>query len=83
MLRWMSAGCALSVLLFTADRDMAQSSAGAMADLVALRDKVGNPDTRTRVDALQRVWSIALGSPDTQPWRAARTRAFIWPRSIC
>ncbi len=34
----------------------------SLAELIALKSKVGNAETRVRVDALHQVWSIALGS---------------------
>ena len=37
-----------------------------MGELVALKGKVGSPDTRTRVEAFHRVWSIALASTDSE-----------------
>jgi hypothetical protein len=41
----------------------AQSSLGAqLAELGSLKDKVRSADTRTRVDAFHRAWSIALNS---------------------
>ena len=33
-----------------------------LAELTRLKEKVGDPDTRTRVDALHRVWAIGLAS---------------------
>ena len=66
MLRWNAAGCGLSVLFFAAASVMAQSTVAPLAELVSLRDKVGNADTRVRVDALHRVWSIALGSANSE-----------------
>lgn len=44
----------------------AQSTLGAqLAELNNLKDKVKNPDTRTRVDAFHQVWTIALASENT------------------
>ena len=58
---------ALSVILLSVVSAAAQTSAvGQLAELVALNDKVGNADTRVRVDALHRVWSIALASSDSE-----------------
>jgi hypothetical protein len=37
-----------------------------MADLIALKDKVGNADTRVRVEALHRVWTLALATGDSE-----------------
>ena len=57
----------LSMALLTAGVASAQSSAvGQMAELISLKDKVGNADTRVRVDALHRVWSLALASGDPE-----------------
>ena len=42
-----------------------QSNTGAqLAELNSLKDKVKDPDTRTRVDAFHRVWTIGLASDD-------------------
>jgi len=40
------------------------NSASTMADLIALKSKISNPDTRTRVDAFHRAWVIASSSSD-------------------
>ena len=57
----------LSVVLLSVVSAAAQTSTvGQLAELVALKDKVGNADTRVRVDALHRVWSIALASSDSE-----------------
>lgn len=57
----------LSVALLTTGLASAQSSAvGQMAELISLKDKVGNADTRVRVEALHRVWSLALASGDPE-----------------
>ena len=40
--------------------------ATALADLKALRGKVGDADTRTRVEATHRVWQIALSVADSK-----------------
>jgi len=37
-----------------------------LAELANLKDKVRDPDTRTRVHAFHRVWTIALGSEDSE-----------------
>ena len=57
----------LSVVLLSVVSAAAQTSTvGQLAELVALKDKVGNADTRVRVDALHRAWSIALASSDSE-----------------
>ena len=67
MPRQMFPGWALVAIMLTAAPALAQQDlAKALADLNALRSKVGNAETRTRVDAFHRVWSIALASPDAQ-----------------
>jgi hypothetical protein len=67
MLRWRLVGCAVSVLLLAAAPGSGQTSdAGGLSQLIALRDKVGDADTRVRVSALHRVWSIALASGDPE-----------------
>ncbi|MBI3048613.1 MAG: hypothetical protein HYY76_09935 [Acidobacteria bacterium] len=44
----------------------AQASLGTqLAELVALKQKVGDADTRTRVEALHRVWAIGLASANS------------------
>jgi hypothetical protein len=43
-----------------------QSTAGVqLAELVALKARVGNADTRTRVEAFHRVWTIGLTSSES------------------
>lgn len=67
MRAWIPAGCVVWVLLFTPWLAAAQPGAATqVAELVSLRDKVANADTRIRVDALHRVWSIGLVSKDPQ-----------------
>lgn len=44
----------------------APQTGSAMTELTSLQPKVANLDTRTRVDALHRVWSIGLASPDPE-----------------
>ena len=67
MVRWTAAGRAMSVVLLTVDWAAAQpSTATSLSELIALRDKVGNADTRVRVDAMYRVRSIALASNDAE-----------------
>ena len=64
-----SRGCAVVVLVALGSAVGAQTPAGqaaAMAELIAQRSRVSSGDTRTRVDATHRVWSIALVSPDSQ-----------------
>ena len=59
-------GWMLVVMVLVAVPARAQVAvANALADLTALRSKVGSPDTRTRVDATHRVWSIALAQADS------------------
>ena len=69
MRRWMPAGWFLIITLGMAVAAPAQSDqkklAAAYAELTALKTKVGHPDTRTRVDALHRAWSIALDFPES------------------
>jgi hypothetical protein len=54
------------VMLSTVPMGAQSSVTGQLAELVALKDKVGNADTRVRVDALHRVWSVALASGDPE-----------------
>ncbi len=59
-------GWVLSAIALTAIPARAQVGvANAIADLTALRNKVGSADTRTRVDATHRAWSIALSQTDS------------------
>lgn len=61
MRRWISAGWMLAVAVAMASPALAQKElARALADLTALKGKVGNADTRTRVAAMHRVRLIAL-----------------------
>jgi len=57
-----SLGLCISVIVAAGLPAMAQSSADALqlAELTSLRSKVGSADTRTRVDATHRVWSIGV-----------------------
>lgn len=65
MRRWMPVGRILIFTLTTALPALAQATlARALADLTALKGKVGDGDTRTRVDAMHRVRLIALSLPD-------------------
>ena len=58
-------GCVLSIVVLSVGPALAQVNvANALADLVALKAKVGDADTRTRVDATHRVWQIALSIAD-------------------
>src|SRR5262249_39279443 len=41
-------------------------SAGQIAELISLREKVASPDTRTRVDATHRVWAVGLATADPE-----------------
>jgi hypothetical protein len=68
MRRWMSVGWLLAMVLTAAPFALAQSGdkklATAIADLTALKKRMGSAETRTRVDALHQAWSIALSIPD-------------------
>jgi hypothetical protein len=65
MMNWRDAAGAVLILFVTTVPSPAQTGV-PLAELTALKDKVGNADTRVRVEALHRVWSIALASPDSQ-----------------
>lgn len=41
-------------------------SAGSIAELISLREKVASPDTRTRVVATHRAWAVGLASADPE-----------------
>jgi hypothetical protein len=60
------AGVLTGVMLSTAPIGAQSGVTGQLAGLVALKDKVGSADTRVRVDALHRVWSVALASGDSE-----------------
>ena len=67
MQRLTSPALVLAIIMLTAAPALAQQAlAAALAELTALSGKVGNTNTRIRVDAFHRVWSIALSSPDTK-----------------
>jgi hypothetical protein len=69
MIRLISPGCAVAVVLALGNSVAAQTpanTAAAMAELIAQRSRVSSGDTRTRVDATHRVWSVALASPESQ-----------------
>jgi hypothetical protein len=45
---------------------VAQNATGTrLAELVSLKGRIGNADTRTRVDAFHRVWTIGVTSPES------------------
>ena len=64
--RMAMAGVLTGVMLSIAPMGAQSGVTGQLAELVALKDKVGNADTRVRVDALHRVWSVALASGDSE-----------------
>jgi hypothetical protein len=41
-------------------------SAGQIAELISLREKVASPDTRTRVEATHRAWAVGLATADPE-----------------
>ncbi|HMF90675.1 MAG TPA: hypothetical protein VKL40_08535 [Candidatus Angelobacter sp.] len=41
-------------------------SAGQIAELISLREKVASADTRTRVEATHRVWTVGLATSDPE-----------------
>src|SRR5215510_1371818 len=41
-------------------------SAVQIAELISLREKVASPDTRTRVEATHRVWTVGLAANDSE-----------------
>jgi hypothetical protein len=53
----------VAMLLLMSASALAQTS---VADLMGLRDRIANPDTRTRVDATHKVWRIGVESPDRE-----------------
>jgi hypothetical protein len=54
-------------ILFCADAALAQNATGVrLAELVSLKGRVGNADTRTRVDAFHRVWTIGVTSAEPE-----------------
>ena len=65
MMNWRNAACVVPVLLVTIEHGLAQTGV-PLAELIALKDKVANAETRVRVEALHRVWSIALASPESE-----------------
>ncbi len=57
----------MAVVLMTGERGFPQSSLGTqLAELVGLKSKVADPDTRTRVSATHRVWAIGLSSTHSE-----------------
>jgi hypothetical protein len=72
MIPWKPLSSMVSIFLITIGHGFAQTTDGRqLADVLALRDKVANADTKVRVEALHRVWSIALASGDSQVKLAA------------
>jgi len=62
-------GIAVLILLssMAAAQESANSrSAGQIAELISLREKVSSPDTRTRVEATHRVWTVGLTTTDPE-----------------
>lgn len=62
----MRGATALLIALVLCAAAAAQSSPSAqIAELNSLKEKVKDPDTRTRVSAFHRVWTIALDSDNS------------------
>lgn len=60
------------VVLILSGSVLAQNSTMTqMTELIGLKDKIKNPDTRTRVDAFHRAWLIALESDSSEVKLAA------------
>lgn len=56
-----------TVVLVTGGVVVAQEATGTrLAELVTLKSRVGNADTRTRVEAFHRVWAIGLTSAEPE-----------------
>lgn len=66
-MRWkLTAALAAAVILLGGGYGLAQSNAVAqMAELASLTDKVRDADTRVRVDAFHKVWTIAMASENS------------------
>src|SRR2546423_3887093 len=57
----------LTLLSVAATPQTANShSATQIAELISLRERVANPDTRTRVEATHRVWAVGLATTDSE-----------------
>lgn len=57
----------IGVVLVSSSVVVGQESTGTrLAELFALKSRVGNADTRTRVEAFHRVWTIGLTSPEAE-----------------
>lgn len=57
----------LAALLATGGQGHSQSTLGTqLAELMALKEKVGNAETRVRVEAFHRVWTIGLAASDSE-----------------
>lgn len=54
------------LLVWTAHTAGQSTLATQLADLTALSAKMGATETRVRVDALHRVWTIAMSSPESE-----------------
>jgi hypothetical protein len=57
-------GVVVVLSALSANPARAQTSATDLAQLLSLRDKVRDPETRVRVAALHRVWTLGLASSD-------------------
>lgn len=67
MVNWKLVAPAVVTVLLTSGRGFSQSSLGTqLAELVTLKEKIGNAETRIRVEALHRVWAIGLASADSE-----------------
>lgn len=64
----------LSVLIVLTSLSVVAASQGTanprlavqIAELISLREKVANPDTRTRVEATHRVWAVGMATADPE-----------------
>ncbi len=55
------------IVLLTSSLAFGQAATGTqLAELISLKSKVSDPDTRTRVTAFHRVWQIALSSDNSE-----------------
>jgi hypothetical protein len=60
-------GTIIGTVLTCTNVALAQNATGTrLAELVSLKGRVGNADTRTRVDAFHRVWTIGVTSPESE-----------------
>lgn len=63
--------CVVAIVMFAGSSVAQNQTMTQLAEVISLKDKIKNPDTRTRVDAFHRVWLIGLESDSSEVKLAA------------